>query len=135
MLVAMQLPPDKPLVLDIGGEGRHPQAWNLNRSRVKTCGPDAGQPIPRHLAGRADQIPLPDASVDEIIVERTPLSRAALLEIRRVLVPGGSLTLRHAIPPRIDPHALARQTLGQAGETEYVTVAARVLQQTRFVLA
>src|SRR5687768_18325373 len=111
-----ELPTDKPFVLDIGGEGRHAQAWNLNPSPTKTIGPDRGSPIPRHLPGRADAIPLPDACVDEVIVERTPLSRAALAEIARVVIPGGTVTLRHAIPPGIDPHAAARNCLGAAAE-------------------
>ena len=130
----MVIPPDKPLILDIGGEGRHPAAWNLNPSAVRTLGPDRGEPIPRHLLGRADAIPLPSGSVDEIIVERTPLSPAGLWEIRRVMVSGGILTLRHAIPPGIDPHAVAKTFFGVSGETEQVAVAGRTLQQTRFVV-
>jgi hypothetical protein len=55
--------------LDIGGEGRHAEAWNLNPSPVKTLGPEKGLPIPRRIAGRANAIPLPDHSVDRIIVE------------------------------------------------------------------
>jgi hypothetical protein len=136
MLTSRMVPPtDKPLILDIGGEGRHPAAWNLNPSSVRTIGPGRGQPIPRRLAGRADAIPLPDGSVDEIIVERTPLPHAALLEIRRVLAAGGVLTLRHAVPPCIDPHAAARSLLALEGETSQIALAGRVLQQTRFVLA
>ena len=33
-------------ILDIGGEGRHPDAWNLNPRKTKTLGPDRGLPIP-----------------------------------------------------------------------------------------
>jgi len=125
----------KPFVLDIGGEGRHADAWNLNPSSTKTIGPQRGNPIPRHLAGRADAIPLPDASVDEIVVERTPLTAAALREIARVIIPGGHLTLRHAMPPGIDPHAAARTYFGDEGITEQILLAGARLQQTRFVMA
>ena len=58
--------------LDIGGEGRYADAWNLNPSAVKTIGPNRGQMIPRRIPGRADVIPLPDHSVDQVIMERTP---------------------------------------------------------------
>ena len=96
-----------PLTLDIGGEGRHPFAWNLNPSRVKTVGPQTGQPIPRLIVGRADAIPLADDSVSVIIVERTPLRLAALREIWRVAAAGALIVLRHARPPWSDPHQLA----------------------------
>ncbi len=98
-------------ILDIGGEGAHPHAWNLNPSQVKTLNPHRGTPIPRHIPGRADAIPLPDHSVDQIIVERTPLRKAALAEIVRVLQRPGSVVLRHAMATDLDPHRLARTIL------------------------
>jgi ubiquinone/menaquinone biosynthesis C-methylase UbiE len=98
-------------ILDIGGEGTHPHAWNLNPSRVRTLNPRRGAPIPRHISGRADAIPLPDHSVDQIIVERTPLRKAALHEIVRVLHRPGSIVLRHAMSTDLDPHRFARTIL------------------------
>ncbi len=94
-------------VLDVGGEGRHEQAWNLNPSRVKTVGADRGAPIPRLILGRAEAIPLPADSVDLVIVERTPLRVRALREIQRIISPGGNIVLRHALPPNVDPHGVA----------------------------
>ena len=85
--------------LDVGGEGRHQMAWNLNPSPVKTKGVDRGRPIPRLILGRAEAIPLPDKSVDRLIVERTPLRRRALEEIGRVIMPRGCVILRHAAAP------------------------------------
>lgn len=121
-----------PLVLDIGGEGRHPGAWNLNPSPVRTLAPGRGQPIPRHLAGRADAIPLPDRSVDKVIVERCPLSATALREIARVVRRPGTIVLRHAVPPGTDPHAAARGILpGQAAD-RLIWLGRRQLQETRF---
>ena len=58
------------IVLDIGGEGRHPGAINLNRVRHKTLGPERGHPIPQLVVGRADAIPLADHSIDRVIIER-----------------------------------------------------------------
>ena len=68
-------------------------------------------PIPRLILGRAESIPLPDRSVQRIIVERTPLRRQAYLEINRVIAVGGIVILRHACPPGIDPHRLAYELL------------------------
>jgi len=122
------------MTLDIGGEGRHPLAWNLNPSPVKTLGPDRGAPIPRHIAGRADRIPLESGSVDRVIVERTPLRRAALTEIARVVSPTGTITLRHAIPPGIDPHATARAILPGRATTRRILHVGRLVMETQFTL-
>ena len=64
-------------VVDIGGEGRHPDAWNVNPSRRKTFGLRRGQPIPRLLPGRGEAIPLPDGKADVIIVDGGPFLGAA----------------------------------------------------------
>ena len=99
------------ILLDIGGEGRHPRAWNLNPSRVKTSGAMAGQPIPRLIVGRADAIPFGNGSIRKILSERTPLTSRALAEIARVIVPGGEVVLRHAAMPGRDPHRFAKVAL------------------------
>lgn len=104
-----------PLAIDIGGEGRHSHTWNVNPSPTKTFGVERGRPIPRLILARATQLPLADQSVAEVIVERTPLTRAALLEIARVLEPGGRLVLRHVPFEDRDRHALARELV--AGST------------------
>jgi len=120
-------------VLDIGGEGRHLDAWNLNPSAVRTCGPLRGEPIPRHLAGRADAIPTEDSAFDQVIVERTPLRAAAFAEIRRVAVNGATIILRHAVPPGIDPHTLARLYLGTPLGQKLLTVGMHTVQESVFV--
>jgi hypothetical protein len=119
-------------VLDIGGEGRHADAWNLNPSLCKTLEPGRGTPIPRLILGRADAIPLPSQSVDRVIVERTPLTAAALCEIRRVTRPGGSVVLRHAAILGDDPHATAKRTFGTAWKHRKVNVAGVWLEETEF---
>lgn len=50
------------LLLDIGGEGSHSEAWNLNPSCVRTLGPRRGLPIPKLILGRAKTIPFPNQS-------------------------------------------------------------------------
>jgi hypothetical protein len=123
------------LILDIGGEGRYPNAWNLNPRRFRTCGRLRGQPIPNWLPGRAECIPLPARSVHAIIVERTPLLPAALWEIRRVALPGTRVLLRHALRPGSDPHELARQILGPPLRVSRRTVGRLIIQQSVFRLS
>ena len=101
----------RPLAIDIGGEGRYACVWNVNPSRTRTLGPRAGQIIPRLIVARADALPLRDASVDVAVVERTPLRRQALIELRRVVVPRGWIILRHVPLPNRDRHALALQLI------------------------
>lgn len=119
--------------LDIGGEGRHQAAWNLNPSPVKTKGADRGSLIPRLILGRAELIPLPDKSVDRLIVERTPLRRRALEEIRRVATPTGLVILRHAVPLDIDPHRLAVQVLDGCTQQRTVHIDGQRVQETVFL--
>lgn len=92
------------IILDVGGEGRHAAAWNLNPSRLRTFGPMRGTTIPRLIRGRSEAIPLATGSVDFLIVERTPLRAATIREILRVAAPGGTIVLRHVVGPGGDPH-------------------------------
>jgi ubiquinone/menaquinone biosynthesis C-methylase UbiE len=103
--------PPASCVLDIGGEGQHAAAWNLNPRMRRTVRGAAGQCIPRLIVGRGEAIPLRDRSVDVLIVERTPLSPATLREILRVAKPGATVILRHAMTPLGDPHRQAREIL------------------------
>jgi hypothetical protein len=128
--------PSSPLpLLDVGGEGRHVRAWNLNPSGVKTLGAERGQPIPRHIPGRAEAIPLPDDSVRVVIVERTPLREAAIDELQRVVMPGGVLVLRHHVNAISDPHARVLQRRLGTAQSACIRRGNRCLQQTLVWLA
>ena len=118
--------------LDIGGEGRYPEAWNLNISKIKTLGPDKGQPIPRWVAGSATAIPLPDSSVDRIIMERTPLTCVAIDEMLRILKPGGDIILRHFYGTGEHPHALARCTISGHVSSGQIYLGNQLIQETAF---
>ena len=117
------------LILDIGGEGRHANAWNVNPSPVKTLGRDRGNPIPNWLPGRASEIPFPDRVVDLVIVERAPLMRAAILEIVRVVVLDGTIILRHFHGSGSHPHEFARATIGGKCTTRTSTIGNQTLQR------
>ena len=121
---------ERPTVLDIGGEGRHPHAWNLNPRRHKTFGPQRGELIPRWIEGRGEQIPLPDGSIDVLIVERTPLAPATLAEIARVASPRARIILRHVPVYHLDPHRLAVQVLRGAIERGTFAIGSHTLQET-----
>jgi hypothetical protein len=121
--------------LDVGGEGRHPQAWNLNPRATKTVGPDAGQPIPNLIVGRAEAIPLPDGSVENIVVERTPLRDQSLKEIARVAAPSARVVLRHARPPWSDPHQRAADFWGPPVGQRLCQIAGQFVQESEFILS
>lgn len=117
-------------VLDIGGEGRHPGAWNLNPRTHRTLGAGSGRPIPRLIRGRGESIPLPDGSVDVLIVERTPLRSATLREMLRVAKPSATAILRHAITPAGDPHRLAFQLLKGTVTRRMTTIGRQRVRET-----
>jgi len=123
------------LTIDIGGEGRHSGAVNVNPSRVRTLGPHRGLPIPRLIQARADCLPLATGSVDRILVERTPLSSHALREIARVISPGGTIVLRHVPCPDFDRHAAARRMLPGTVRTRRSRVGGQTACESVFTVA
>lgn len=125
---------EKPLVIDIGGEGRHAQAYNVNPRQCKTYGPEKGLPIPRLVVGRSESIPLPERCADSIIVERTPLSLRALLEITRIARPGAEIVLRHAQAFGMDPHRLAKQIIKGAVRECDCKIGGQSYRETSFIL-
>ena len=122
------------LTIDIGGEGRHPHAWNINPRPERTLGPERGRIIGRLILARADALPFADRSVDEVLVERTPLSRAALAEIARVVKADGRVLLRHVSLPWGDRHEAARQLLPGEVTCSRVRIGRQWVQQTEFRL-
>jgi hypothetical protein len=122
--------PEDPVILDIGGEGRHPEAWNLNPRSRKTLGQQRGELIPRLIQGRGEGIPLPDRTVDVLIVERTPLRLATLSEMLRVARPSARIILRHANAHRRDPHHFAIQMLKGAVEQRMAMIGRQAVQET-----
>lgn len=124
----------RPLVVDIGGEGRYSVAWNVNPRSMVTLGENRGRPIPRHVPGRAEALPFLDGTVDVVIVERTPLRLAAFHEIARIVSENGIVILRHALLPVGDCHALARQILGGELTRRVMPLGNQRLQESVFRL-
>jgi ubiquinone/menaquinone biosynthesis C-methylase UbiE len=122
------------ITLDIGGEGRHPGAVNLNLSRKKTLGLARGQCIPNLIVGRADRMPFADRSIAHIIVERTPLTQEALAEIARVIAPGGMIELAHVPWEHADRHGRALEMLPGESQQRRRRIAGQMVQETRFLV-
>jgi arsenite methyltransferase len=87
------------------------------------------------LAGEAEQIPLPDASVDVVtsngVLNLVPDKRRALAEIARVLRPGGRLQLSDIVlsrpiseTSRQNPKLWAECIVGAVKEEEYADILA-----------
>jgi hypothetical protein len=83
----------RPLHIDIGGEGRYPNAVNVNPNTVTSTTGTAGRPIPNRVAGTGQQLPFGNAVADGISLENAPILPRTATEIARVLKPGGSVRL------------------------------------------
>jgi ubiquinone/menaquinone biosynthesis C-methylase UbiE len=111
---------DRPLtVLDLGsGTGRFTPAlaetfggpvYGVEPADAMRAGAlaQAAHPAVTYLAGAADAIPLPDASVDLVLLylvwHHVPDPAAGAAEIRRVLRPGGRVLMRSTFGDRIPP--------------------------------
>ncbi|MBX3412496.1 MAG: methyltransferase domain-containing protein [Pirellulales bacterium] len=123
------------LAIDIGGEGRHAHAWNVNTAGTKTIGRERGEPIPRLIVAHASRLPFAKASVDEVFLERTPLTRAALLEIARVVRVGGRVVLRHVPYDDRDRHALAIRLIPGAVTRGAATLGSQTVLETIICVA
>jgi SAM-dependent methyltransferase len=82
--------------LDIGGEGRHVGALNVNPLSTTSTGPER-LPIPNLVHARGEQLPFASGIADLVTVENTPIRPGMLDEIQRVLRPGGELRLLHPV--------------------------------------
>ncbi len=87
------------LHIDIGGEGKYSEAYNLNPTSKGTVPPWAGKDIPHHVCGVGENIPVPSASVDYITVESTPIGRDTVSEIARTIKRSGHVRLQHPDTP------------------------------------
>jgi len=81
--------------LDIGGEGRHARAINVNPERLTTTTGLPGRPIPNLIVGTGEALPVRAASVDKVLVENAALRPGSEREIARVLKRGGTVRLVH----------------------------------------
>jgi len=83
----------KPLHIDIGGEGRYPNATNVNPNNVTSTTGAPGRPIPNHVPGTGQKLPFGNGVADGISLENAPILPETAAEIARVIKPGGSIRL------------------------------------------
>jgi hypothetical protein len=83
----------RPVHVDIGGEGRYPQAINVNPSAVTSTTGTDGRLIPNRVDAPGENLPFDAHYADGISVENVPIYAQTALEISRVIRPGGSIRL------------------------------------------
>lgn len=116
--------------LDIGGEGRYPDAINVNSGMgggtPATSGPTpggagtAGRPIPNLVQARGERLPFANQSVDIITLQHAPIRPATVNEIARVIRPGGDIRLVGPNTPEV--LAAHQQVANAVGGRVYQTV-------------
>ena len=100
------------IVIDIGGEGAHKGAINLNPGLTTTTTGRPGQPIPNLVQGFAEKLPFASRSADRLIVESAPLRPGAAAEMARVIRPGGVVRLMHPSEYAAQSHKGVVQAIG-----------------------
>jgi len=90
--------------VDIGGEGRYPDAINLNPIKVQTTTGTPGNPIPNLVQGTGENAPFLSNSVDKITVESAPIRPGTASEIQRMIKPGGEIRLMHPADYAVGAH-------------------------------
>ena len=123
-------PNNKTLHIDIGGEGRYPDAINVNPgmfgNKPVTSGPQpggagaAGRPIPNLVQAPGERLPFGNQSVDVVTLQHSPIRPATVIEIARVIRPGGDIRL---VGPNTPEVLAAHQNVANAvGGNVYRTV-------------
>jgi hypothetical protein len=84
-----------PIHLDLGGEGRYPDAININPNAYTSTTGEPGEKIPFWVKGRSDDIPISSSSVDKVTIENAPINLNTIDEMLRVLRPRGDIYLSH----------------------------------------
>ncbi len=105
----------KPAHIDIGGEGRYPDAINVNPGISGAQGPPpltsgptqvggagaAGRPIPNLVRAPGENLPFANRSIDTVTLENAPIRPRTVSEIARVIKPGGDIRLVGANTPEV----------------------------------
>ena len=119
------------LHLDVGGEGLHAGVNNVNPLSVKSCGSNAGQPIPNHVCGVGEALPVASGSVDRLIAESIPMTSQTFSEFARVVNAGSTLCIHSGME---DYHTQLRAAVGARFSGSYTQRTIRGGPQTIIVL-
>jgi hypothetical protein len=129
-------PEPAPLHLDIGGEGFHPDAVNVNPSPVTTTGigAPAGQPIPNLVQTTGENLAphFAPGSAAVVTIENTPITPTMASQVASVTRPGGQIILQHPADAAQALHPLVIQavpgctvdsiTIGAGSDATTITV-------------
>lgn len=94
-LIQNRLEENKPIVVDIGGEGRYADAININPQPLRPDTMYIQDIIPNWIPAKAQKLPFKPHTVDQIYLENAPVTKEILIEIKRVLKKDGKLRLTH----------------------------------------
>jgi RHS repeat-associated protein len=97
---------ERPLFIDIGGEGRYSQALNVNPFSWQFYNPNVR--ILRLIRALGQSLPFPDQSVYQITLESTPIFTETVDEMIRVIQPGGKIAL---VTPELYARALIQRLI------------------------
>ncbi len=135
-LAEADAPQRGPVHLDIGGEGRHPGAINVNPNTTTSTTGTAGRPIPNLVQATGERLPFGNQVADIITIENTPISQATASQVARVIKPGGEIRLvgpadyaqvaHQRVIQALPPGATVTQTTVGTGETAVTTTIIRV---------
>jgi RHS repeat-associated protein len=116
------------VVVDIGGEGEHDRAINVN---VRTFGTMNAVELGGFIRKKDTKdkrisrlvlrpncdggLPFRSKSVDKIFVEGSPLEKGTAAEIARIIRPGGQIELFHPVTAHGDPHQRMIDAIGDRG--------------------
>ncbi|MGO8752247.1 MAG: RHS repeat-associated core domain-containing protein, partial [Thermoguttaceae bacterium] len=105
------------LAIDVGGEGLHSGAINVNIQPMTSTTGKAGRPIPLFFARVGTEAPLvfSNRTVKSIFIENTPISEATANEVARVIAAEGIILLDNPEPYATDAHARVLQALRALG--------------------
>jgi hypothetical protein len=103
------------LILDVGGEGAHKGAVNVNPGTLTSTTGKPGRLIPNRVEGVTEKIPFPSGSAAVVIVENAPIRPGAAAELARVVGKGGTIKLTHPSDYAKQAHAqVVEATRGRA---------------------
>jgi SAM-dependent methyltransferase len=106
---------------DIGGEGKYPDAVNVNPNETTTTTGAPGRTIPNLLKVTGEELSAANASADIITVENAPISAKTASQIARVIKPGGQILLESPAGYATTAHQRVIDAIGRG---------ARAVQQT-----
>ena len=121
--------------IDIAGEGRYPDAINVNHQGLTSTTGAPGQPIPHLVKSGADALPFDNSVVDKFSYENFKVTALRMSEVKRVSKPGAEINILNPKDLAIGggDHELARSLLGGQIKSQ-VTFLENGIEMTRTII-